>query len=241
MGDAQVIQFASDDLLAAAVAESWLAAIVQSQAEGRKHLVALSGGRVTKKFFAATVEQSRRRKVSFESVEFFWADERCVPPDDPESNYRMADELLFKPAKIAAASVHRIEGERPPDMAAELAAAELRRVTGQRVREMPVLDLILLGMGEDGHVASLFPSDERTARDYESVFLSVENSPKPPPCRVTLGHGAIAAAREVWVLASGNAKQAALRESISRDGHTPLARVIQGRAVTKIVSDISLA
>ncbi|MEY4384842.1 MAG: hypothetical protein RLY20_125, partial [Verrucomicrobiota bacterium] len=102
---------------------------------------------------------------------------------------------------------------------------------------MPKLDLVLLGMGEDAHVASLFPGHSSES-DQTSVFLAVANSPKPPPNRVSLGHGAIAAAREVWVLASGLGKEAALRESLSSGARTPLALVIKNRAFTKIFTDI---
>lgn len=238
MGKARVIPFENDDQLATVAAELWVDAIARARAAGRRHLVALSGGRVTKKFFSSAVEQAAGRDVDFEGVEFFWADERCVPPDDPESNYLLANESLFKPANIPASAIHRIEGELEPAVAAARASAELRRVTGQG--GLPVLDLVLLGMGEDGHVASLFPGDATTGSDSHSVFLPVENSPKPPPCRVSLGHGAIAAAREVWVLASGQAKQAALMESLRDGGVTPLAEVIRRRTSIKIFSDISL-
>ena len=239
MGKARLIQFDSDEQLAATVAELWVDAIARARADGRKHLVALSGGRVTKMFFTSAVEKAAGRDVSFEGVEFFWADERCVPPDDLDSNYLLANDLLFKPANIAAAAIHRIEGELGPAVASARASVELRRVAGQE-DAMPVLDLVLLGMGEVGHVASLFPGDTTTGWDSQSVFLPVENSPKPPPCRVTLGHASIAAAREVWVLASGNTKQVALAESLREGGTTPLADVIRRRITVKIFSDIQL-
>ncbi len=241
MGSAQIIQFTTDDALAAAAAEEWVSAIAKAHAEGRRHLVALSGGRVTRKFFAAAVARARERGVSFRDVEFFWADERCVPPDHPESNFLLASELLFKPAQIAAGAIHRIAGESDALMAAQLASEELLRIAEPKAGSFPVLDLVLLGLGEDGHVASLFPGDVRTASDTVSVFLAVKNSPKPPPQRVTLGHGPIAAAREVWVLASGKGKEAALHESLSTQGQTPLAQVIQLRANIKIFSDVNLA
>jgi 6-phosphogluconolactonase len=239
MGEVQLISFKNDDLLAAAVAEAWLSVVAEAQTAGRKHLVALSGGRVTKKFFASAAQQAQSRKISFRDVEFFWADERCVPPDDPESNFLLADENLFKPAQVSPKSIHRILGERDVATAARLAAEELSFIADERLNSIPFLNLILLGMGEDGHVASLFPGDVATAQDRESIFLAVENSPKPPPKRVTLGHGPIAEAHEVWVLASGKGKEAALRESLSSNGNTPLARVIQSRAMTQIFSDIS--
>lgn len=241
MGEAQLISFPNDDLLSAAVAGQWLSAIASARKSGRKHLVALSGGRITRKFFAAASAQAWQCKLTFEGVEFFWADERCVPPGDTESNFRLADENLFRPAGIKVECVHRIRGELPPRDAAQAASEDLTRATGATSGVIPVLDLVLLGMGEDGHVASLFPRDAATEMNREAVYLAVENSPKPPPNRITLGHAPIAAAREVWVLASGRGKEVTLRESLSSHGTTPLARVIQARAVTKIFSDLNLS
>ena len=90
----------------------------------------------------------------------------------------------------------------------------------------PVLDLIFLGMGEDGHVASLFPDAPPEILNCAGPFLAIENSPKPPPRRISLSYAAIAAARQVWALVSGAGKEAALRESLRPGGRTPLARVI---------------
>ena len=101
-----------------------------------------------------------------------------------------------------------------------------------------MLDLIFLGMGEDGHVASLFPGESESARTNPAVYRAIRNSPKPPPTRVTLGYPAIAAAREVWVLASGGGKEAALRESLKPDGQTPLSRVLQTHPKPKVFTDI---
>jgi 6-phosphogluconolactonase len=239
MGVAQLVHFPNDDALADAVAVAWLEQIAQASSAGRKHRVALSGGRVAKKLFAAVANRAGEGAAKLDGVEFFWADERCVPPTDPESNFRLAHELLFLPLGIAGSGLHRIPGELEPASAAAVAAAELRQASGCELPQMPVLDLVLLGMGEDGHVASLFPGDAATERDLDSVFLGIANSPKPPPRRVTLGHGALAAAREVWVLASGTGKQAALRESLAPDGRTPLAQVIQHRSSTKIFTDLT--
>jgi 6-phosphogluconolactonase len=240
MGQAEVVSFASDDALAASVADAWLAELENAFKQGRNHLVALSGGRITKKFFTNLVERCRSGFEPLRSVHFFWADERCLPPDDPESNFRLANELLFAPLAINLGQIHRIQGEVSPEAGARIAIQEMRQISGVPEPGLPVLDCILLGMGEDGHVASLFPGDSVTESDQLSVFLSVENSPKPPAQRVSLGHGVISAAREVWVLASGTGKQAALRESLSASGQTPLARVIQRRKQTRIFSDIQI-
>jgi 6-phosphogluconolactonase len=101
------------------------------------------------------------------------------------------------------------------------------------------LDLIFLGMGEDGHVASLFPGEEDEAISSEAVYRAV-TAVKPPPRRMTLGYAAIVAATEVWVVASGAGKEGALKESLSPTGKTPLARVLNRRAQTKILTDIML-
>jgi len=240
MGEVRVISFTSDDSLAASAADAWLSLVSAAQQQKRAHLVALSGGRITKKLFCRVVEQSQKENLTLGGVEFFWADERCLPPDDPESNFRLANEFLFTPLGIGPACVHRIQGELSPEEGAQRAGDELAGAAGGESSAMPVLDLVLLGMGEDGHVASLFPGDLATERNATSIFLPVNNSPKPPPQRVSLGHGAIAAARDVWVLASGSGKQAALQESLLPGGQTPLAEVIRMRDVTRIYSSIQL-
>jgi len=237
MGQADIVPFPGDDELARAVAAQWLTEIEKAREAGQRHVVALSGGRIARKLFEVLSQSAAQDLLSH--VEFFWADERCVPPGDPESNFRVADECLFRPARISPASIHRIRGELELHEAVAAATEELRRVSGANGRDsMPVFDLVLLGMGEDGHVASLFPAHHETAEDMESIYLSVENSPKPPPRRVSLGHGPIRAARQVWVLASGMGKEVALRNSLAPAGATPLARVIQGRSVTRVLTDI---
>ena len=223
--------------LANSVANDWLDEIAMAQRDRKLHHVALSGGRITLKFFAAVIESAKARRVSLGNVEFFWADERCVPPTDPESNFAAADKFLFQPLGLAPGKIHRIRGEVPPESAAREAEAQLRRIAPHNDDGLPVLDLIFLGMGEDGHVASLFPGEMETRLAAQAVYRVVTNSPKPPPNRVTLSYAAIAAARQVWVLVSGTGKEAALRASSRPDGDTPLARVLRSRLHTRIVTD----
>ena len=250
MNNFEVVTFATANELAQTVAGRWLEEIEAARRAAKLHCVALSGGRIAQKFFAAVVEQAKTRKIGDgdtpslpTNAHFFWADERCVPPDDPESNFKMANELLFAPLKISENQIHRIRGELPPETAAKIAGEELHHFTGSadpsagRDAGAPRLDLIFLGMGEDGHVASLFPGEMETAGYDPAVYRAVTNSPKPPPNRVTLGYGAIAAARRVWVLVSGAGKEAALRESLAANGGTPLARVTKIRTQTVIFSD----
>jgi 6-phosphogluconolactonase len=239
----ELIPFASADLLARDAASSWLDEIAAANRAAKPHCVALSGGRIALKFFTSVVEQSKARAISLGLVHFFWADERCVPPDDAESNFRAAHELLFAPLQIADAQIHRIHGEDLPEIAAQKANMDIGHVVPKNSDGQPVLDLIFLGLGEDGHVASLFQnamSETQKIANRNESFIVVTDSPKPPPRRISLNYAAIAAAKQVWVLASGSGKEIAMKESLEVNGRTPLARVIQSRAQTKIFSDIPL-
>jgi 6-phosphogluconolactonase len=238
MKNIELIHFPTDDELAQAVAGAWLTEVEAETCGDKSHYTALSGGRSAKKLFSAVAEQIKAKTVPLKAVHFFWADERCVPADDAESNFADARRLLFEPLKISGDRIHRICGEEPPEIAAAKAAAEMCRVVPCNAERQPMLDLILLGMGEDGHVASLFPGEAESLVADKTVYRAVKNSPKPPPNRVTLGYAAIAAAREVWVLVFGLGKAAALRESLAPSGQTPLARVLQSRSHTRIFSDI---
>jgi 6-phosphogluconolactonase len=238
MNKVELISFARADELARAVASAWLDEIAAAKRAGKKHCVALSGGRIAQKFFAAAVELATVRKISFDCVHFFWADERCVPPGDLESNFFIAKKFLFTPLNISDAQIHRIRGEDLPEVAAEAAAAEMTRMVPLNENGQPVMDIVFLGMGEDGHVASLFPGEPDVLISDMRIYRAVKNSPKPPPNRVTLGYAAIAAAKQVWVLVSGPGKETTLRESLSPGGRTSLSRVTQFRTRTKIFSEI---
>jgi 6-phosphogluconolactonase len=240
MQNFELISFASADKLAQDVASAWLDEIAAAERAARPHCIALSGGRIALKFFTSVVAQAKERKISFGLVHFFWADERCVPPDDAESNFRAAHELLFAPLRINDAQIHRIHGEDSPEIAAQKATMDISHVAPKNSAGQPVLDLIFLGMGEDGHVASLFPG-KMEGKMPADIFCAVNNSPKPPPDRVTISYAAIAAAKNVWVMASGAGKETALRESLLPDGKTPLAKVIHSRTQTKIFADFPLA
>jgi len=145
---------------------------------------------------------------------------------------------LLDPLEIQQDKIHRVRGEIPPERAAGEAEAEMCRIAPMNTEGRPVLDLIVLGMGEDGHVASLFPGAPEEVVRCKSVYLPVV-APKPPPRRITISFATIAAARQVWVLASGEGKEHALGESLSVNGKTPLARVVQERARTVIFTDIT--
>lgn len=228
--------FEDAETLAAAAAERWRTALLERD-PARSFTVALSGGRIPKALYKAFAGLAAGD--SLEGVHFFWGDERVVPPTDPESNYHLAAVPLFLALKIPESQVHRMITERDEAFAVQQAEAELCRVAKLNVQGQPELDLVFLGMGEDGHVASLFPGDTQ-ALETPAVYRAV-TGPKPPPRRITLGYPALAAAREVWVLASGEGKKEALQASLEPTGDTPLARVLQSRSNTEIFTDFVLA
>jgi 6-phosphogluconolactonase len=225
----ELVSFSGPDPLARAASGEWLAKVAEA---AEPYIVALSGGRIAANLFSATAELARHNS-SIRKVHFFWADERCVPPEHPDSNYRVAHQLLFDPLKIDPSRIHRIRGEARPSDAASAATEELLRIAPKNRAGIPIFDLIFLGMGEDGHVASLFPDAPREPGIYYPII-----GPKPPPQRITLSYDVLAAARQVWGLVSGPGKEVALRASLQPDGRTPLAQVVRSRQITRIFSDI---
>jgi 6-phosphogluconolactonase len=213
--------------------------MLEAAPQHRPFSLALSGGRIAQPFFEAIVKQARIRSRSMENVEFFWADERSVPPQSSESNFKLAWEHLLAPLETPEKRIHRLRGEIAPELAAGQAEAELRGIAPLGDDGQPVLDLIFLGMGEDGHVASLFPNEPEEIVHLKKVYRPVI-AQKPPPQRITLGYLSICAAREVWVLVSGPGKEAALKNSLANEGGTPLSRVIRLRNKTRLFTDVAV-
>ncbi len=239
MNRSELIPFPDTETLVQQVAGRWLDAVDAAAALGKPFHVALSGGRVAGRFMAAAHGLGTARGIRWDNVHFHWGDERCVPPEHAESNYKLAQSALLDPAGIDAARRHRLRGELPPEEAAHLAEVELARVTGTASGVVPVLDLVFLGMGEDGHVASLFPGAPQSVVNSTRWVIPVIG-PKPPPQRLSLTFQVLAAAKEVWVLASGVGKEEALQESLRIGGSTPLAHLLSLRSHTRIMTDLPL-
>lgn len=233
----EMLRFSDEASLVAGAVERLMRRVEMARAAGQRLTVALSGGRVAGRFLAALAAVAQANPGALDPVDFFWGDERCVPPESPDSNYRLAADHLLVPAGIPESRVHRIRGEWPPAEAALEADETLRRVATREDAGMPVLDVVLLGMGEDGHVASLFPGAPPTVESAGTAFLPVIG-PKPPPQRISLTYPALVAADAVWVLASGAGKQEALRASVGPGGTTPMARLLALRTATVILTDI---
>lgn len=236
MTRAELLRFDDAPSLAAAAAGRWMEEVGATEAADAAFCVALSGGRIAGTLFDEVARRAAEQGSRLERVHFFWADERCVPPDHPESNFRLASARLLDPLGIAPMRIHRIPGEKPSRQAALEAAREVLRVAGDVTATCPSMDLILLGMGEDGHVASLFPGD--TAPEDPQVIYREVIGPKPPPQRVTLSYHMLAAAREVWVLASGPGKASALASALKLDTGVPLGRLFSLRRQTLVFTDI---
>jgi 6-phosphogluconolactonase len=189
-------------------------------AERGSFAVALPGGSVATAFFPRLA----RASVDWKRVEFFWSDERAVPPSDPESNYGMAERLWLGPAGVEAARAHRMPADAPDlEMAARAHAGELLRVLGSP----PRLDIALLGMGPDGHVCSLFPG-HALLRDDRLLVAAIHDSPKPPARRLTLTLKTLAAARMIAVTAFGATKAVPIHQAVADPSSAlPVALVLR--------------
>jgi len=223
------------------VAADLTAAVEGRQASQRGTAsLALAGGSTPRPLYERLAGEPYRSAVPWERLQVFWGDERCVPPDHPASNYRMAREALLDHVPVAASRVHRLRGELPPPEAARLYAAQLEAVLGRP----PRLDLVLLGLGADGHTASLFPAafaaavegggdGEASDDPHPGRWAAPATAPAEPRQRVTLTLSTLDAARRVLFLVAGADKAAAVARSLAsptaapRPGEapTPAARV----------------
>jgi 6-phosphogluconolactonase len=195
----------AEDVAAAAAAD-----IAEALHEGARSLV-LAGGTTPKRCY----ELLSHLEVEWGRVAVLFGDERCVHPDHPDSNYRMARESLLD--RVAPATVYRMPGELGPD---EAAAAYAHVVAG-----VAPFDVVLLGVGEDGHTASLFP--DHPALKAHGLAVGVRDAPKPPPQRVTLTMSALQSARRVIILATGAGKADAVARA--KRGEVPSGMIAEAR------------
>ena len=175
-----------------------------------RFLIALSGGTTPETLYRALASPAFADRFDWSRTAFFFSDERGVPPDDPRSNYALANNTLFTPLNITPSQVYRMAGEsRDPQAAAHKYEQQLRRATKTSPSSHPILDLVLLGLGEDGHTASLFPGSP-ALRDNQSL-IAVTQSPKDPPTRLTMTLGVINRASVILFLVAGTGKAGVVR------------------------------
>ena len=199
--------FADPQALAEAGAELFRRLADEAVQQRGRFMVALSGGSTPRALFGLIASQPYRDQIDWGRVHAFWSDERAVPPDDGQSNYRMAHESLLERVPIPAAQVHRMPAERTPLAdAADEYADEIVRVFGSA--GTPRFDLVMLGMGDDGHTASLFPETEGLREQHRLVVPNYV--PKLDANRMTFTPVLINAAAGVLFLIAGAAKADAL-------------------------------
>jgi 6-phosphogluconolactonase len=185
---------------------------IRSAAGARgKARIAISGGNTPKHTFELLAEPSEpyREQIPWEKLELYWVDERCVPPDHPDSNYRMTREALLDRVPLDQSQIFRIQGELEPEEAAAEYEFDIRQSFRLEGAELPLFDMVQLGMGPDGHTASLFP---HTQGLHEIMRIAIANHvANKDAWRVTLTWPVIDRARDVFFLIEGADKVAALK------------------------------
>jgi 6-phosphogluconolactonase len=223
-----VHRFDDEPALAIGAAQDFAArAAVAVGARGAFH-VAFTGGSTPREAYALLATDAWRPRVPWARTHVFFGDERCVPPDHPDSNYGMARDALL--AHVAPASVHRLEGERDPADAAARADADLRAALGAQAR----LDLVHLGLGEDGHVASLFPGTP--AVEERDRWVVAQHVPKLGAHRLTMTFPVFDRAVAVVFLVAGAQKAPALAALLS-GGDVPASRVRSAAGELVVLAD----
>ncbi|TQM45732.1 6-phosphogluconolactonase [Pseudonocardia cypriaca] len=238
---------ANPDVLAAAVAARLVTKLVDLQAGGNTPKIVLTGGGTG----IAVLEQLRasvaRDAVDWGKVEFYWGDERFLPPGDPERNETQARDALLDhvpvdPAKVFAMGADTGTGPAGAEAAAEAYAEVLRQAARPEDHgPVPMFDVLMLGMGGEGHTASVFPHSP-AVYETERTVVAVHGCPKPPPTRVSLTLPAIRRAAEVWIMTTGEGKAAAVAMALGGAGEVaiPVAGA-QGRRRTRWLLDRSAA
>jgi 6-phosphogluconolactonase len=199
---------------------------------GAAHL-ALSGGTTPRR----TYELLAKEPMEWTGVEVWFADERCVGPDDADSNYKLAAETLLAEAAIPSERIHRMEGELGPEEGARRYALALGEHVHSSDGDLPVLDLVVLGIGPDGHVASLFPGAATLDAGEHALCLGVHDSPKPPPERITLSLAVLRAAGRCLLLATGASKSDAVSAMLAEPSRHVPASLLRRERLTVMADD----
>jgi len=234
--------FADEQVLDRAVSGRLETIIRDGVASGRDVNLVLSGGRTPAGVYRALAEIFRRKETGLDRVRFFFGDERCVPPDHEASNYRLAVSTLLNSVPVSMDRIHRIHGELGAVEGARDYESTLKELL--RAREEPWFDIVLLGVGSDGHTASIFPVQSTRTEYLLRRVVPVTDAPPPVLERITLTPRALNSARFVFFLVKGPEKSAVLRQLVSgrdRGPHFPasLIRPTEGRL--EIFADKSAA
>ncbi|MEV1287501.1 6-phosphogluconolactonase [Micromonospora sp. NPDC049679] len=221
MSETSVVVHADTDVLAQAVAARLIVKLIDAQADRGEAGLVLTGGRVAAAVQRAVRELPARDAVDWSRVDVWWGDERFLPAGHPERNETQAREALLDALPLDPARLHPMPASDGPDgtdpeAAAARYAAALASAARPGTAPLPHFDVLLLGVGEDGHIASVFPEHPVA---YETRPVSaVRGSPKPPPIRISLTIPAINTAEEVWLVAAGADKARAVGMAMAGAG-----------------------
>ncbi len=216
-----VIVHAGPEMLARAVAARLITRLVDAQAGRGEASVVLTGGRIAAAVYSAVRDSPARDAVDWSRVDLWWGDERFLPGGHPDRNETQARLALLDAVPLDPGRVHPMpasdgpDGE-DPEAAAARYADELASVGRPGHEPLPHFDVVLLGVGEDGHVASVFP--ERPAVYDQRPVIAVRGAPKPPPVRISLSLPTVNTADDVWLMASGAEKAAAVGMALKGAG-----------------------
>jgi 6-phosphogluconolactonase len=240
MAERQIITCRDGADLSERAADEFLRLARQAIQLAGRFTVALSGGSTPKALYTLLAAPGVAQRISWNRVHLFWGDERCVPPDHPESNYRMVRECLLAHIQIPAENVHRMAGEKKPQIAELEYEAELQRHFELQGGALPRFDLVLLGLGEDGHTASLFPGSE-VLNDIDHL-VAIEYAEKLHSQRLTLTLPVLNEGAEVVFLVAGASKAAIVNDLLGGKANTtnyPAARVQprDGKLIWMIAAD----
>lgn len=246
MSRPEVVVHATADLLAKAAAARLVTRLVDAQAASGSASVVLTGGGVGTAILQELRSSPARDAVDWRRVDVWWGDERFLPAGDPDRNEVQAREALLDSVSLDPARVHPFPAaDGPfagdPEAAASAYARELRAATRHEDHGVvPRFDVLMLGIGEEGHVASIFP--ESPAAYEDRPVVAVRGCPKPPPTRLTLTFPAIASATEAWVVAAGTAKAPAVALALGGAGPVQVpAAGVHGRSRTLWLLDRAAA
>ncbi|HEX9666674.1 MAG TPA: 6-phosphogluconolactonase [Thermodesulfobacteriota bacterium] len=214
----EIYIFNDREELADRLASDFQRAVENSKNEGKGIFIALSGGSTPRIFFEKLSKPPYDKGVSWSNVNLFWGDERCVPPDDEQSNFKMANDTFISKVNIPSQNVHRIIGENPPAVEVERYAKEIQKNLPSN-NGFPEFDWIFLGMGTDGHTASLFPNAP-TLKETKSVCVVAEH-PETGQKRISLTPPVINNAKRVSFLVAGEEKAKVLKQILYK-GDSPL-------------------
>mgnify|MGYP006283330309 CR=1 FL=1 len=212
--------FRTQEELSGAVASRVAGLAGQAARSRRRFAVALSGGSLLDILSPSLAASPLRSQIDWSVWEVFWADERCVPLTSPESNFAAANRLLLEQVDIPRQQIHAVQTGLGPGEAAKAYQETIKQALQPAAGQLPRLDLVLLGLGQDGHTASLFPGHE-LLQERQKWVAPVFDAPKPPAERITLTLPLINQAREVIFVAAGQDKAAPLGEIFCAENQAP--------------------